>query len=93
MKHHLKIELGLYISFYRIISSVENWTLNNSERRRIETAEMRFLRRVSGCTFTNHVCNTTVLSALQMYVLKERIQDYRNSWNNHILGMTFSSLT
>jgi hypothetical protein len=36
----------------------ENWALNRSERRKVVTAEIRFLKRVSGYTLTDHVCGT-----------------------------------
>jgi riboflavin synthase alpha subunit len=65
----------------------ENWALNRSEKRKIERAEMRFLRRVSGHTLTGHVRNTTICNALQLYYLEEKIEDYKNKWRNQILRM------
>jgi hypothetical protein len=56
----------------------ESWTLNRSERRKIESAKMRFLRRVSGYTHTDHIPNTTIRDSVQPYSLEERIQDHRN---------------
>jgi hypothetical protein len=50
-----------------------NWALSRSEKRKIETGEMRFLRRVSGCALTDYVRNTTIRNALQIYALEERI--------------------
>jgi hypothetical protein len=51
----------------------ENCALSRSEKRKIERGEMRFLRRVSGCRLADHVRNTTIQNALQIYALKERI--------------------
>jgi hypothetical protein len=63
----------------------ENWALNRSEMREIETAEMRILKWcVPGCTLTDHVCNTTIRNSLQVYALKDRIQVYRNKRRKHI---------
>jgi hypothetical protein len=45
----------------------ENLALNRSELRKTDTAEMRFLRHISGYTSTDHVRNTTVLNTLQIY--------------------------
>jgi hypothetical protein len=50
----------------------ENWALNRSERRETEAGEMRSLRRVSGCTLTDHIGNTTIRNVLQIYTLEER---------------------
>jgi hypothetical protein len=52
--------------------------VNRSEKRKTETAEMCFSRLVSGYTLTDHVRNI-----LQIYALKERIEDYRNEWHNY----------
>jgi hypothetical protein len=53
----------------------EDWALNKSERRKIEIAEIRFLRRVSGHTHEDHVCSATLRNILQIYALEGRIQD------------------
>jgi hypothetical protein len=47
----------------------ENWDLNRSERRKIETTEML----VFGCTFTDHVRNKIRDEFTNIYVLGERI--------------------
>jgi hypothetical protein len=84
------------IKFYKIIAvsilvyGIENWVLNKSERRTIETPEISFIRHISGYAFTDRVRNTAVSNALQMYALEERIADYKNKWHNHILRMDFS---
>jgi hypothetical protein len=44
----------------------ENRAVSRSERRRIETPEMRFLRRVSGYTLRNRVRNMTIRNAVQI---------------------------
>jgi hypothetical protein len=56
----------------------ENLTLNRSERRGIETTEMRFLDEVSEYTLTDHARNTTIHNTLQVYAVEERVQDYKN---------------
>jgi hypothetical protein len=61
------------IKFYKLIAvpvavyGSEDWTLNRSERRKIETAGMSFLRHVSGYTLTDHVhiCNVLQTDALE----------------------------
>jgi hypothetical protein len=47
-----------------LIYGSENWALNRSEIRKIKTAEMRFIRYVSGFTLADHVCNTAICEAL-----------------------------
>jgi hypothetical protein len=55
----------------------ENCALNGSERRTTETAEMRFLRRVSGCKLTDRVRSRAIRDAVQIHALEERTQDYK----------------
>jgi hypothetical protein len=87
------------IKFYKIIAPLmpacgsKTWALNRSESKKTEAAEMRFLRRVSGHTLTDHVLNTTMRNALQMYALEERVQGSRSKWRNHFLRMDCSGLT
>jgi hypothetical protein len=63
------------IKFYAVVVAPvfmyrsENWALNRSERRKVVTAEIRFLKRVSGYALTDHVRNATMRSALQIYDL------------------------
>jgi hypothetical protein len=49
----------------------ENWALNRNEKKKTATAEMHFLRRVSGYTrtFAGHVVSTAIRSALQILAL------------------------
>jgi hypothetical protein len=53
---------------------------------------MRFLRRFSGYALTDTVRNITTLNALEIHVLEERIQVYKNRWHYRMLGMDFSRL-
>ena len=51
-----KTQLSTQIKFYKVMAvpvlmySSENWYLNRSDKRKIEAAEMRFLRSMSGYT-------------------------------------------
>jgi hypothetical protein len=38
----------------------ENWTLTASQRRRIDAAEMKFLRPLAGCTLYDHKTNDCI---------------------------------
>ena len=51
-----KTQLSTQIKFYKVMAvpvlmyGGENWSLNRSDKRKIEAAEMRFLRPMAGCT-------------------------------------------
>ena len=49
-----KTQLSTQIKFYKVVAvpvqmyGSENWTLNRSDKRKLEAAEMRFLRPTAG---------------------------------------------
>jgi hypothetical protein len=51
----------------------ENWTRNRSDKRKIESVEMRFLHSVAGYTLLDHKRSTDIHSALKIFNLTERI--------------------
>jgi hypothetical protein len=51
---------------------------------KIPTAEMRFLRKVKGCTRLDRTRNEDTRAELNIYSINERITDYRNRWKYHI---------
>ena len=65
----------------------EKWTLNRSDRRKIETAEMKFLRSVAGYTLFDKKHNEDIRTELQIYNVKDRINDTRSNWLEHIERM------
>jgi hypothetical protein len=64
----------------------ENWVLNRSEggggRGEIETAEMRFLRRYSGCACTQ--CGSVQCITNTSSRFRRRSQNYKTMWHKHI---------
>jgi hypothetical protein len=71
------------IRFYKITAAPvlmcgsENWALSRSERREIETAQMSFLRRVSGYVLTDLLRSMIIRNALQVYALEGTIKEYK----------------
>jgi hypothetical protein len=58
----------------------ENWTLTASQRRRIETAEMKLLRPLAGHTFNDHKTNNSLRRELQTECILDKIDEYRRNW-------------
>jgi hypothetical protein len=54
---------------------------------KIQTAEMRFLRKVKGGTRLNKIRNEDIRAELNVYSINERFTDYRNKWKDHINRM------
>ena len=66
----------------------ENWAMNRSDRRMIETAEMKFLRYVSGYTLRDHIKSDNIRKRLNIFSLNNRICELKNSWHQHIIRMS-----
>lgn len=62
----------------------ETWVPSKLDRSKIQAAEMRFLRRVKGCTRLDRIRNDDVRNALNIYNLNHRIDDYKRKWREHI---------
>ena len=58
----------------------ENWTLTASQRRRIEAAEMKLLRPLSGYTLYDHKANDSIRRELQITCILDKIDEYRLNW-------------
>jgi hypothetical protein len=52
----------------------ENWTINRSDKKKIESAEMKFLRLVAGYTLLDQNRSTDIRSELKILNLTERIE-------------------
>jgi hypothetical protein len=70
----------------------ENWTINRSDKNKIESAEMKFLRSVAGYTLLDQKRSTDIRSELKIFNLTERTEKKKENWHEHILRMTTDSL-
>jgi hypothetical protein len=59
-------------------------------RKRLISAEMRFLIRTAGYTRWDHKRNEDILTELQMSQITEFIYQYRKNWKEHVDRMTAS---
>jgi hypothetical protein len=68
------------LKFYKIMAvpmltyASENWTINRSDRKKIESAEMKFIRSVAGYTLLDQKQSTDIRSELKIFNLTERIE-------------------
>jgi hypothetical protein len=65
----------------------ENWTLTALQRRRIEAAEMKLLRPLSGYTLYDHKTNDSIRRELQTECILDKIDEYRRNWLLHLQRM------
>jgi hypothetical protein len=57
-----------------LLYGCETLALNRSDKRKIETAEVRFLRHVAGHTRRDEISNPTICSELQIFSTNDKIR-------------------
>jgi hypothetical protein len=70
----------------------EYWTINRSDKKKIESTEMKFLRSVAGYTLLDQKRSTDIRSELKILNLTEIIEKQKENWHEHILRMTTDRL-
>jgi hypothetical protein len=68
-------------------------TIKKRDISRIQSAEMKFLRSVKGCTRMDHVRNEEIRTELDMYAIQDKITEYRIRWSAHLQRMDNSRLS
>jgi len=63
-----------------LLYSSENWTTITQEARRITAAEIKYMRKTAGCTWTDYKTNTEIAKELNITPVLDKIQDYRKNW-------------
>jgi hypothetical protein len=81
------VSIFLLSTLFNAPFGCENWALNRVDRRKIETAEIKFLRRVAGYTLRDEVRNTIIRKELQIFNIGERVQSRKIKWHEHLSRM------
>ena len=97
-----KTQLSTQIKFYKVMYGSENWSLNRSNKRKTEAAEMRFLRPMAGCTLWGKKRNSDIRTQM-LYTLRKNSkvnqtstdikEFYLNYYNNSSLVQWLACLT
>jgi hypothetical protein len=61
--------------------------LNRSDKKKIETAEVRFLRHAAGYNRRDKIGNLTIRSELQIFNTNDKIKEKKKEWHDHIQRM------
>ena len=67
------------LSFPKFLCGSENLTLTALHRRRIEAAEMKLLRPLSGYTLYDHKTNDYIRRELRITGILDKIDEYRRN--------------
>lgn len=78
------------MKFYKVMASPlltygsESWTMRKRDKQKIQSAEMKFLRRTKGCTLRDQIRNSDIRADLKIYSMTERIEENSRRWKQHI---------
>ena len=62
----------------------ENWSLNRSDKRKIEAAEMRFSRSNGRMYTLGQKKNSDIREQLGIFKFKDKLTQYKINWIEHI---------
>lgn len=84
-----KTKLSIFKSVYRptLIYGHEQWILTERTRSRIQSAEMRFLRRIADVSLRDKIKSSTIRKSLRIEPLILHIERSQLRWLGHILRM------
>jgi len=58
----------------------ETWTIKARNARRITAAEMKYMRRTAGYTWTDYKTNTQVTKELKITPILDKLLEYKRNW-------------
>ena len=65
----------------------ENWSLNRSEKRKLEAAEMRFLRPMAGYILLDKKRSSDIREQLGIFNINEKLTQYKINWREKLQRM------
>ena len=66
----------------------ETWTIKARDARRITAAEMKYVRRTAGYTWTDYKTNTHITKELKITPISYKLLEYKRNWIQHVNRMS-----
>jgi len=84
-----KTRIKLYNTLVRpvLLYGSETWTVKASDARRITAAEMKYMRRTAGYTWTDNKTNAQIVKELKITPILDKLLEYKRSWIQHVNRM------
>ena len=89
-----KTRLKLYntLTLPVLLHGSESWIIKARDARRITAAEMKYMRRTAGHTWTDHKTNTQIAKELKITPILDKLLEYKRNWIHHVNRMPCNRL-
>ncbi|MGL4388826.1 MAG: reverse transcriptase domain-containing protein [Brevinema sp.] len=84
---HTKVKIYKTVLIPALIYGCESWTQTKEMQRKIETCEMKTLRRIEGVTKMDKIRSTIIRQRLKIESVKKTIEKRQLSWLGHLIRM------
>jgi hypothetical protein len=65
----------------------ETWTIKARDARRISAAEMKYMRRTAGYTWTDYKTNLHIAKELKKTPVLDKLLEYKRNWIQYVNRM------
>jgi len=70
-----------------LLNGSETWTIKARDARRITAAEMKYMRRTAGYTWTDYKTITQITKELKITPILDKLLEYKRNWIQHVNRM------
>ena len=70
----------------------DTWIIKARDARRITAAEMKYMRRTAGYTWTHYKTSTQITKELKITPILDKLLEYKIKWIQHVNRMPFNRL-
>ena len=82
-----RIKLYNTLTLPVLLYGSETWTAKARDGRRITAAEMKYMRRTAGYTWTDYRTYTQIVKELKITRILDKLLEYKRNWIQHINRM------
>jgi len=75
-----------------LLCGSKTWTLKARDARRITAAEMKYMRRTAGYTWTDYKTITQIMKELKITPILDKLLEYKRKWIQHVNRMPCTRL-
>jgi len=76
-----RIKLYNTLALPVLLYGSETWTVKARDTRRITAAEMKYMRRTTGYTWTDYKTNAQITKELKITQILHKLMEYKRNWN------------